>query len=171
MATNKIIQISEKQTIDENGEILNEERSRVISLPVEPPYVKIYIDDLAKIYDVSPGPQLVLHSLISKMDYEGFISLTPASRQRLADSLQITVPTFNNYLSALCKTNIMRSVGRGEYEVNPHLFARGHWKDISKRRESFQLSITYKPDGTRIVKGDFAEKNESGYINEPKKLY
>ena len=36
--------------------------------------------------------------------------------------------------------------------MNPHLFAKGDWKDIQKRRSNFKLEILYV-DGKRELKG------------------
>lgn len=149
----KIVQMTETRMINEEGEIISSDTSRVINLPSEPPYVKMYIEDISRLFDVSQGPRAVLYQLVRKLDYDGFISLTPASRARIASSCGLGIGTFNNYLTQLCKAAILRNVGRGEYEMNPHLFAKGEWKDISKRRQAFQLSITYQ-DGKRIIKGN-----------------
>lgn len=158
----KIVQISERMMINDSGEILQEERSRVINLPSEPPFIKMYLEDISKLLDVPAGPRVVLYQLVKKMDYDGFISLTPAARKRIALTCSLSVGAFNNYLTDLCKATILRNVGRGEYEVNPHLFAKGEWKDISKRRQSFQLSVIYDKSGKRTISGKFIdEENES----------
>jgi len=150
----RIVQLETKTEVDyETGEVTKQSHSKVINLPQEPPYVKMYIDDVGKLLDVPPGPRTVLYQLVRKLDYDGFISLTPAARERIADACQIGVATMSNYLTSLCKTGILRHVGRGEYEMNPNLFARGDWKDIAKRRQAFELSISYREDGTRVLKG------------------
>jgi len=161
----KIIQIAEKITVNhDTGEVKEEERSRIINLPSEPPFVKMYLEDISKLFDVPAGPRVVLYQLVRKMDYDGYISLTSAARKRIAESCELTVGSFNNYLTDLCKVNILKNIGRGEYEVNPHLFAKGEWKDISRRRQSFQLSITYDETGRRVVTGKFL-KNESEQLD------
>lgn len=150
----KIIQIEQRTEVDyETGQVSRATDSRVIHLPQEPPYVKMYIDDVSKLLDVPPGPRMVLHQLVRKLDYEGFISLTPASRERIAKACQIGVPTMSNYITQLCKAGILKHAGRGEFEMNPHLFAKGDWKDIAKRRQAFELSIKYSEDGTRTLQG------------------
>jgi len=149
----KIVQITETKTIDESGEIYHNETSTVINLPSEPPYVKMYIDDLSRILDISAGPRSVLYQLVQKMGYDGYISLTAAAKKRMAESCKITVGTLSNYLTDLCRANVLRNVDRGEYEMNPNYFAKGEWKDISRRRRSFELSILYGANGERKVRG------------------
>lgn len=150
----KILQLEQRIEIDhETGQVSRETNSRVLRLPQEPPYVKMYIDDIGKLLDVPAGPRMVLYQLVRRLDYEGFISLTPAARERVAKACEIGVPTMSNYLTLLCKSGILRHVGRGEYEMNPSLFAKGDWKDISRRRQAFELSIAYTADGKRELKG------------------
>jgi len=154
----KVVQITERTVVRDDGQILEDERSRVINLPSEPPFVKMYLEDISRLFDVPAGPRVVLYQLVRKMDYEGFISLTPAARKRIAESCDLSVGAFNNYLTDLCKVSILRNIGRGEYEVNPHIFAKGEWKDISKRRQSFQLSVIYDKNGKRTVTGQFIDE-------------
>jgi len=125
----------------------------------------MYLEDISKLFDVPAGPRVVLYQLVKKMDYEGFISLTPAARKRIAESCNLSVGAFNNYLTDLCKVSILRNIGRGEYEVNPHIFAKGDWKDISKRRQSFQLSVIYDKSGKRTITGKFIDE-ESEVVDQ-----
>ena len=70
----------------------------------------------------SPGPRNLLYHLVRRLDYEGFISLTPAARERIALACGIDVRTMSNYLTTLCKTDVLRHAGRGEYLMNPNFF-------------------------------------------------
>jgi hypothetical protein len=150
----KIIQLEQKIEVDyQTGEVSRTSDSRVINLPQEPPYVKMYIDDVGRLLDVPAGPRMVLYQLARRLDYEGYISLTPAGRERIAKACDIGVRTMSNYLTDLCKAGIIRHAGRGEYEMNPHLFAKGDWKDIAKRRLDFELSIHYSADGKKTIRG------------------
>lgn len=158
--TAKIVQIEERITTNTEGVVVEAEKSRIINLPVEPPFVKMYLEDISRLFDVPAGPRVVLYQLVRKMDYEGFISLTAPARKRIAESCSLSVGAFNNYLTDLCKADILRNIGRGEYEVNPHLFAKGDWQSISKRRQAFQLSIIYDKNGKRTVSGSFIEDVE-----------
>jgi hypothetical protein len=159
----RIVQLESRVEVDhDTGEITRSSNSKVINLPQEPPYVKMYIDDISRLLDVPAGPRMVLYQLVRKLDYDGFISLTPAARERIAAACEIGVPTMSNYLTALCKSGILRHAGRGEYEMNPHLFAKGDWKDISKRRQDFELSISYSADGKRTVKGKAVPSQTAG---------
>lgn len=159
----RIVQLETRTAVDhETGEVTRSEHSKVINLPQEPPYVKMYIDDLGRLLDVPAGPRTVLYQLVRRLDYDGFISLTPAARKRIAEACEIGVPTMSNYLTSLVQSKILKHVGRGEYEMNPHLFAKGDWKDISKRRQDFELSISYSADGKRVVNGKAVPSKAAG---------
>lgn len=150
----KIVQLVQRETIDaETGQVVRDERERILHLPQEPEYIKLYLKDLAHILNIPAGPQGVLIALIRKMDWEGIISVTAASRERIAASLGIKVHTVANYITVLCQSEILRRLGRGEYEVNPHFLAKGDWSEIQKRRAAFQLTVTYNADGTKEVAG------------------
>ena len=143
---------SETQThVDYNtGEIKETEQTNVIRLPREPAYVKMYIEDLSKILDLSHCSRTLVYALLRQMNYEGIITLNASARQRIADYLKITEQTVRNKLTELCKKGVLKRLNRGEYEMNPHLFAKGDWVDIHKRREKFQLTIEYDGDKRTI---------------------
>lgn len=166
----KIVQLVQREIVNhETGQVVRDERERVLRLPQEPEYVKLYMKDLAHVLNIPVGPQGVLLALIRKMDWEGIISVTAASRERIAASLGIKVHTVANYITVLCQHEILRRIGRGEYEVNPHLMAKGDWSEILKRRADFQLTVTYKPDGTKEVSGSVVPSNNSA--NDPEQSF
>ena len=134
------------------GEITTEEITNVVKIPKEPPYVKMYIDDLAKILELTSGCRSLLYFLIKKMDYEGIITLTKSSRDRLAEQVGVKETAIRNQITQLCQKGILKRIGTGEFEANPNLFARGDWSDIHKRRKSFRLTIKYDNE-VRILNG------------------
>ena len=149
----KIVQMNSTQTIDRlTGEVLEETAEVVSRLPREPAFIKLYLEDINLLMDVPTGPGNLLHILVKKVDYEGYISLTTGSRDRICEQVGIKRQTLANYLQTLVRKKILKNIGRGDYELNPHLFAKGEWKDISRRRDKYiQLNIRYSPDGKRII--------------------
>ena len=134
------------------GEVKTEEITNVVKIPKEPPYVKMYIDDLAKILELTSGCRSLLYFLIKKMDYEGIITLTKSSRDRLAQQIGVKETAIRNQITQLCQKGILKRIGTGEFEANPNLFARGDWSDIHKRRKNFKLTIRYENE-VRILNG------------------
>jgi hypothetical protein len=147
-----------KREIDfTTGEIKTEENTNIVKIPKEPPYVKMYIDDIAKLLELTSGCRSLLYCLIKKMDYEGIITLTKSSRDRLAEQIGVKETAVRNQITQLCQKGILRRIGTGEFEANPNLFARGDWSDIHKRRKDFKLTISYE-DETRSLKGSSFDK-------------
>lgn len=88
------------------------------------------------------------------------ITLTSRSKKEIAERVGIKTQTFDNYLRKLVDAEIFKRIGRGEYQVNPTLFARGDWTDISRQRDEWMLTITYKVNGTRKIEGKTAKVNQ-----------
>lgn len=151
MTSKKVVQQTSSQIVDlRTGEIVESTATNVFRIPSEPPYVKMYLDDLCGIIKVPDGHKALLLSLLRRLDYEGFIVLSPRSRKEIAKSMDIADQTFRNRLNELCKTEIIRRVSTNEYLVNPTYFARGEWRKICAQREAFELKITYSDQGRQI---------------------
>lgn len=141
---------TERQVDMRTGEIASESTATVTRLPAEPPYVKLYLDDLTRVLDLAAGPKDLLMVLVRKIDYEGMITLSPSSRRRMAGTLGIADQTFRNRLRDLVKAGVLLRRGHNEYEANPMYFARGDWRDIYERRKALTMSITYSERGKSI---------------------
>ena len=141
-------------TVDENGVVKKTEEKKVVSLPKEPPYVKLYIDDLSKILSLPQNCSNIMYEVVKQITFDGYVTVTKATRDRMARNLKTTEQTIRNNIARLSKIGILKHTGYCEYEMNPNLFAKGDWIDIYKRRQSFQLTVTYSKDGDRTLKGE-----------------
>lgn len=143
----------------ETGEIVRTATENIAYLPSEPPYVKLYLDDVARLYGLPKAGSDLLHALLRKMDYDGIITLVSSSKKRIADDIGVKPQTIDNNIQALLKADILRRAGRGEFMFNPSLFAKGEWKNIYKQKGKYvELTVTYANDGTREVKGELKNK-------------
>lgn len=143
----------------ETGEVTHETSENVSYLPTEPPYVKLYLDDIAKLYGLPKASSDLLHCLLRKMDYDGIITLVSSSKKRIAEDIGVKPQTIDNNIQSLLKADILRRAGRGEFMFNPNIVAKGDWKSIHKQRNKFlELTMTYTPEGERIVKGELKTK-------------
>ncbi|MCC4276133.1 hypothetical protein [Marinomonas communis] len=157
--TKKVIREIETQTFNaETGEITNEISSKVVQLPTEPPFVKLYIEDIAALYQLPDGTHRVLVELLKKLDYEGKISLNKTNKLSICEKVGYkTVASLDNYLSKhLVKKGIFRKEGTGVFIPDPHLFGRGKWQDIYKQRQAW-LKISYNENGERTVMSSLNE--------------
>jgi Firmicute plasmid replication protein (RepL) len=154
------IRYQETTTVtNEDGTIEQKHHTNIIQFPNEPPFIKLYVEDLTAIFKLPDGTKDLLYSLLMKMDYENMITLTSRSKKEIAERVGIKIQTFDNYLRKLVDAEIFKRIGRGEYKVNPNLFARGDWTDISRQRDEWMLTITYKANGTRQIEGKAIEAN------------
>lgn len=157
MNTKKILQETEHLTVDENGELIEFNSTKTFSIPNEPAYIKLYIQDVIKLKCLPKGNSAVLYELIKQVDYENEINLNPRIKKRICRNLNMTGASLNNVLSKLIKVGIILRIERGSFLLNPHLFAKGSWTDIKRLRDKYiSLTITYK-NGERTMKSSFSE--------------
>ena len=117
----------------------------------EPDYVKIYLDGLEITNDLTGGQSNILFLLAAQAAYDGVVSLTKPRKQRIADMLEGSCRSIDNAITEFVKREILLRVGRAEYELNPHLFAKGSWKEIRERRLQFTTRITYSAERGRTI--------------------
>lgn len=133
------------------GEVLTEVETKVVQFPQEPPYVKMYIEDLCMLVGVADADQALLRHLLVRLDYEGFVAITPRIRESIAKSLNITPKTIRNRLNNLVKADLIKPIARNDYRVNPRYFARGKWKEVCEQRIAYSMKITYTEKGRSIT--------------------
>lgn len=129
---------SEKSFLNSEGVIDSSIEYTVTKIPQEPPYVKLYVNEISRLYDLRSLQKEVLLELATRSGYTGEVSLGPRLKSSIAFRLNTTLPTLDNTLSFLVKKGLMKRVGRGEFLLDPHIFARGDWKDILERRATYK---------------------------------
>jgi len=148
-----IIEKSETFLDYKTGEINQEINSQTIKLPKEPPFIKLYLEDLVKLNNLPKSNSSVLYELIKLVNYNGEINLSPFSKERIIKKLKIKNPkSLDNSIQQLVKTDIMKRIGRGSFLLNPSLFAKGSWNDIRRLREKYiELKIIYNSNGKKDI--------------------
>jgi len=161
----KIIYQREVTQVDtETGELIDIiTTDTVTKMPVEPPFVKLYLEDIALLYNVPNTGKDVMIELLKLMNYsDNEIILPPAIRRRTADKLNLSIYSFNNQFNKLVKNNIIIKVDESVYVANPLLFGKGSWTDNNKLRDKLSLTIDYNNDGTKTLRSSlFAEDSVS----------
>ena len=155
----KVISSIERINTDHTtGEVVSTETEKVYTFPSEPPYIKLYINDLAKLYGLSSGCSKFLYELISMMDYDGIITIVKSTKNRICDRLGIKLQTAENNLQRLLKSGVIIRHERCEYIANPNLFAKGSWTCIRKLQNKWlEMSVTYE-NGERKIKTKVKDK-------------
>ena len=157
--TKKITKEVNLTQTNEHGEIIKQTEYNVVKIPSEPPYIKLYIEDLANIYQLPKSSPDLLLELLKKLDYEGLISLNHSNKKQIAQRAGKAVKTLNNFLQELLKKDIFRRVDTGVFKPNPHLFGKGEWREIYRRREAW-LKVSYTENGERTI--DSSLSNAAG---------
>jgi hypothetical protein len=142
------------------GEIHEEINYQTIKIPKEPPFVKLYLEDLIKLNNLPKSNSSVLYELVKLVNYDGEINLSPFSKERIVKILKIKNPkSLDNSIQQLVKTDIMKRIGRGCFLLNPSLFAKGSWSDIRRLREKYiELKITYNNNGKKDISVTIKDK-------------
>lgn len=141
----KIKQSVETSVINERGELVSKRANKTISWGTEPSYIKLYLQDVLYLSDMPKHHEKILFELLKRATYAGEkdgmqIALNASVKKRIAAELGIqNIRSINNALSDLVKGKILYRVDTGLYNLNPYLFGKGDWQDISRLR----LEINY----------------------------
>lgn len=146
----KVNNLVEELVIDkESGEVVKNTTTTQIthSKTAEPPFVKLYLDDLVLLNNLPTKSSELLWELMKGLTYENEIILNPYKKKQIMETLDIKLSTLNNALTSFVKKEILFRVGTGTFAPNPYLFARGTWDDIYDLR----MIVTYQA-GERKMK-------------------
>lgn len=142
------------------GEVLKEDKDRVISWGEEPDYVKLYLQDVLYLSDMPTQYSAALMSLLKRTSYAGdeygmCVVLVPMVKDAICKELGYKKrQSLDNVLQKLVKGEILFRVGRGIYRLNPYLFGRGTWAKVSKIR----MTVQYTPGTGRTFQTVIEEK-------------
>lgn len=152
--------------IGEDGTIKNEQHEEITGTKIihtaEPPYIKIYLQDMLYMNDIPRNLNCLTYSLLKRSSYandeEGLcVTLAQYTKTKILQECGWEkMQSLNNALNKLVKGNIIKRLGTGVYQFNPYLFGRGEWKDIEKIRitwdydkikgKTFSSEFTYKTE-------------------------
>jgi hypothetical protein len=120
-------------------------------------FVKLYLDDLAKLNKVQHKAILVLFELVKIMDYDNEISVSIGKKKSICESLDIYnlvegvkvlgTNIVDQHITKLVKAGLLARKDKGMYIANPQLFGKGRWTDVKKIR----MSVEYSQDGRLIM--------------------
>lgn len=154
MSKKKVSQSTVKEIVDsETGEVIEVISTNTFGVDKEPPYIKMYIDDIARLKELPPGMNKILMELIKGMGYNNVIPAYKPIKMMICRNLGIKIDYLNKAISTFYKKGLLIRLDRGIYLADPELFARGKWEDIKNLR----LVINYTADGKKEIKGNLSE--------------
>lgn len=129
---------------NETGEVLSESHSHTehARIPAEPPFVKVYLDCLAKFKDVQFSFNPILLEFLKKAswadedDINGglVLSITKYTKEGIAKKCNVSLKRVEQALTEFVKKGYFNRIAVATYQLNADLFGKGHWKDIYKVR-------------------------------------
>ncbi len=160
------IEKTESVIDNSTGEVLSQQSKIIHVRPIdpEPDYIKLYIGDLGRLNSLTPAATEILLYIAATVDYDGFVSLTAHKKARIALTCGCSPKTIRNAIVEYVKSGLLTRVGRAEYELNPHLFAKGKWRTIRERRKKFISKIVYGGPEGRVIETEALEET----ADEPK---
>lgn len=147
-----------------SGELIRVTKAESGRFESEPPFIKLYLNDLTVLHNLPAVAAKVLFEFAKTMNYNGEIILNDFVKSRMAEDLGFkNTQSISNYISKFIAKKILKRIGAGAYLLNPYLFAKGSWTDISKiRADNLELQIRYTTDGKRVIKAsDPTIKNDN----------
>lgn len=152
----KIIETTEVNS--ETGEYLGSTTQiQTFQVEKEPPYIKLYTQDIGRIYGLTKSCNDVLICLARHMSYgSNIIVLYGPVKDVICAELGMNKNTFNMAIDSLYKQGFLIRKARACYVLDPTVFGSGSWKDVQKVR----LSIEYNADGTKTIKTELTKERE-----------
>lgn len=141
-----------EETIINNGVV--EMKTRSVLVEAEPPFVKLYLEDIVMLHDLPKSCSDILFALIkNSMTYSNTLIINNYIKDEVVKTLGYkSRQSISNAITKFVGSDIMRRISTGVYMLNPNLFARGAWRDIqSVRSEWLHLSISYDTRGRRVI--------------------
>ena len=151
--------------IDKDGVMEEQVQTQIMRLPTEPPYVKLYLAEISRIHGLSASVTAVLLEMASRAGYDGIVGFAKRIKEVITAKTGIKRQTIDNAVATLVSKGIVIRLGRGEFELDPNIFAKGDWKDICQRRAHYKdrlkdiemnFKIRISAAGKRSVKGTIA---------------
>lgn len=161
MAKKNVVKESSTITIDgATGEVQQISKTQQYQVEAEPPFVKLYINDIIRLKDLPPATSSVLHSILGYMTYNNEIVLVAIIKRRMCEALGITMNTLNKSIDNLHKCGILIRVEPGLYVVDPELFGKGSWKDIKNIRLQIDYTTDSKGRNVKQLKSNISEQQD-----------
>ena len=140
---NKIL-YEETEIDNETGEIIRRKTS--LQFSKEPAYVKLYFDCLGVVIQ-NDGLNESLNDMLlevlklgSYADEEQIVTLTAYQKKKICEKTGKSLRRLEQAITIWVQNKILIRVSRGTYQINPCIFGKGEWRDISKLRANFNFS-------------------------------
>lgn len=152
--TKKLLKSQVTNTVDlATGEVKQSEELQEYSVQTEPAFVKLYLENIKMLYDLTVSNHKILNELLRICNYGGEIILNSSVKKRICESLETSIGSFDNSLLKLKQQDIIRQEVRGIYYLNPELFGKGPWASVYQDRAKYKkIKMTIEFSGDKNAK-------------------
>lgn len=137
-------------TVDEQGQILSEiskDKYRFNFKEGEPKYVKLYMEDISRLYQLTNSQINVLLSSLKLVEYgTNVMMLNKFNKNKISKETGLSDAVIRNSITKLTKINVFKRIDTGVYQLNPYIFGSGTWKDI----KGLRMTIDYTNEGKEV---------------------
>ena len=123
----------------ETGEVIEHTETKYKEVNIEPNYVKVYVDTVIALLGKSKTTKeadvlLILAKNMTYMNDEmpNKVNVDHILKKHILENVAISEGALNNMLTSFVKRDIIRRIGKGVYQLNPFMFAKGNWSAIRK---------------------------------------
>lgn len=123
----------------DTGEVIERTETKYKNVSQEPNYVKVYVDAVIALLgkDKTSKESDVLLILAKNMTYvneemPNKVNIDKVLKDHIIHSLGMKPGTLKNMLTGFVKKDVIRRIGKGVYQLNPFMFAKGNWSNIRR---------------------------------------
>lgn len=147
--TDKITLITNTKNIDYlTGEIVEEQEITHIKKSMEPNYIKLYLNTLLAFKELPKTLNPILMEFLKYMSYADtneehggqIIYTNSVMKNSIAKKIGVKINTLEKALGTFVLSGLFKRIGLGTYQVNPYIFGKGDWKNISAIRANFDFN-------------------------------
>lgn len=149
-------------TINQDGEVLKEQRESVIAWNKEPNFIKVYYNTVMAFHNIS-GISIDFICLLSEHisyangDEQIMLYTNSGMKKKMCEKLDIKINMLNKLFRKCVECGILfNTEDRGTFIVNPFIIAKGEWKNIRQ----LQCSFEFMPNGKWTMIKESSINNE-----------
>lgn len=145
----------ERNVNHETGEVTNEKSTKRVRSEPEPPYFKVYLEEVETILKLPKDSHKLIFEMAKEMKYDGIINVNGYLKEKWMKSLGYTnKQSINNAISKLTQKEALKRIGTGCYQINPHIIAKGSWEEIKLCRGAW-IKININSEGKKEIETNF----------------
>lgn len=123
----------------ETRQVIEHSKTKVKDIHVEPNYVKVYVDTVIALLGKQKISKeadvlLILAKNMTYMndDIPNKVNIDAVLKKYVIERVGISEGSLNNMITRFVKKDVLRRIGKGVYQLNPFMFAKGNWSAIRR---------------------------------------